>query len=306
MRDLIIKPRAESDELKTFRSLNIRGKLTEKEKNYYLNLEKGFEGEVRFDNKHLSRLSNDFLILNDLIFDYNNNEFQIDSFLISQNSGHLFEIKNFRGDYYFKDGKFHSKNGKERKDPLLQLERAQSLLRQLLYELGIGYSFTGNLVFVNPEFYLYHASMDQPILFPNQLNRFMNKLNTIQSKLDSTHHKLAEKLIAASKPKSSYTRVPKYSFEELKKGIPCVVCWSFDIRIVGQIVCCNKCGFHEALPTAVLRCVEEHQLLFPDRIITTRDIYEWCGIILSKKTVKTILLNNLNQMGHGNRTFYTY
>jgi hypothetical protein len=43
------KPRTESLKLKLFRFLNTRMELSSKDKQYYLNLEKGFEGEVMFD-----------------------------------------------------------------------------------------------------------------------------------------------------------------------------------------------------------------------------------------------------------------
>ena len=43
------KPRFEPVKLKILRFLNTRMNLTVKEKQYYLNLEKGFEGEVMFD-----------------------------------------------------------------------------------------------------------------------------------------------------------------------------------------------------------------------------------------------------------------
>ncbi|MGP4081325.1 hypothetical protein ACTWQL_15580 [Pseudalkalibacillus sp. R45] len=47
---MLLKARTESYELLALRSLNTRMQLTEKEKIHYLNLEKGFEGEVHFDS----------------------------------------------------------------------------------------------------------------------------------------------------------------------------------------------------------------------------------------------------------------
>jgi hypothetical protein len=46
---MIIKPRSESLELIIFRILNQRMSLSPEQKNYYDNLEKGFEGEKQFD-----------------------------------------------------------------------------------------------------------------------------------------------------------------------------------------------------------------------------------------------------------------
>jgi hypothetical protein len=58
-----LKSRMESDELKIWRFLNARMELTEKEKKYYLNKEKGFEGEVKFDLL-TEKLSNERIIVN--------------------------------------------------------------------------------------------------------------------------------------------------------------------------------------------------------------------------------------------------
>lgn len=102
---LIIKHRSESEELKMFRSLNTRKELSKEDLIYYLNLEKGYKGELMFD-EHIREVSNDFLIINDITFKHNHSTFQIDSLLIAQHKCYIFEIKNFQGDYIFQDGKF--------------------------------------------------------------------------------------------------------------------------------------------------------------------------------------------------------
>lgn len=49
MWNMAYKERYESEEFKLFRSLNYRMVLPSKEKNIYLQLEKGYKGEVMFD-----------------------------------------------------------------------------------------------------------------------------------------------------------------------------------------------------------------------------------------------------------------
>ncbi|PIB61561.1 nuclease, partial [Pseudomonas sp. 2822-17] len=79
--------------------LNRRMKLDEKEKFRYLNLEKGYEGELKFDAL-LENLQEERYILNDLLLAVNNSYFQIDSLIISQGIIHLIDIRNFEGDCY--------------------------------------------------------------------------------------------------------------------------------------------------------------------------------------------------------------
>lgn len=232
---MIIKPRFESVELMLFRSLHLRMKLSEKDVNYYFYLEKGFEGELQFD-KFCEIFSNEYLILNDLLFEVNSTTFQIDSLLISQNAIFLFEVKNYDGDYYIEGDEWYSIFQKEIKNPVRQLKRSESLFRRLLQDLGISYSIESYVVFVNPGFLLYQAPMNLPIIFPNQINRFLDKLNTKPRNLTNKHTKLAEKLVSMHVSESPYTKVPDYSYEQFEKGITCGECRSFSTSKCGKIL----------------------------------------------------------------------
>jgi hypothetical protein len=88
---------------------------------------------------------------------------------------YLFNVKNHEGDYYIKDGKWYSPNNIEVIDPLNQLIRSESLLKKLLQELGYNIPIASYLLFINPEFHLYGAPKNQPIIYPTQLNRFSKK-----------------------------------------------------------------------------------------------------------------------------------
>jgi hypothetical protein len=102
-----MKHRYESLELKIMRSLNVRMKLETKEENYYLNLEKGYEGEQKFD-KWTENFSDNCLVLNDLLLEYNNTIFQIDSLIIPSNTIYLFEVKNYEGDFFIEADRWYS------------------------------------------------------------------------------------------------------------------------------------------------------------------------------------------------------
>ena len=75
---MLLKSRTESNELLAYRYLNTRMELTDKEKFHYLNLEKGYEGEVKFDQL-TETLREERYIINDLLLEVNNSYFQIDS-----------------------------------------------------------------------------------------------------------------------------------------------------------------------------------------------------------------------------------
>ena len=125
---MIIKPCTASKELLLFRSLNARLELSQKDKQHYIKLEKGFEGEKNF-NLLLDEYPSNCLILNDLLLEKNTTLFQIDTLMIAPKKIYHFEIKNFEGDYYIENDQWYSAHTKtDIVSPLSQLERSRSLL----------------------------------------------------------------------------------------------------------------------------------------------------------------------------------
>lgn len=75
---MLFKSRIKSDELKILSYLHTRMNLPENDNQYFLNLKKGFEGEVMFDLL-TEKLQCNCYILNDLLLKVNNTMFQIDT-----------------------------------------------------------------------------------------------------------------------------------------------------------------------------------------------------------------------------------
>ncbi|WP_268762197.1 nuclease-related domain-containing protein [Bacillus sinesaloumensis] len=89
-----------------------------------MTLEKGFSGETMFDDR-MGSLSLDSLTINDMFLETNSTFYQIDSLLISQYKMHVFDVKNFEGDYILNGDQWKIlSTGKEVKNPLLQLSDA--------------------------------------------------------------------------------------------------------------------------------------------------------------------------------------
>lgn len=299
------KKRLKSHELRALDSLNARMELSSKDKQHYAYLEKGYQGELVFDQL-TSRLQNDLYILNDLCLEHNKSFFQIDTLIISQQTIYPFEVKNFEGDYRYELGNFYPKLSKDEiKNPLDQLKRSKSLLRPSLKNLGFQLPIEDSLTFVNPNFTLYQAPLNEPIIHPTQLNSLMKKLNEVPSKLTNRHKLLADQLISMHKTYSPYTRLPPYTYNGLQKGFICAVCHSLICSMERrEKIVCETCGHVETVDSAVLRSVEELLLLFPDMKITTNIVYEWCRVIESKKQISRILKQNYTLIGFGQWSYY--
>ncbi|WP_246629314.1 nuclease-related domain-containing protein [Mesobacillus maritimus] len=302
---MIIKHRQVSDELKLLRILNARMELAETDKQNYLNLEKGFEGEIKFDVL-MENLQQERLILNDLLLEKNTTKFQLDSLHIAQETVYHFEVKNFEGDYYMEKDRFYTYSGKEILNPLHQLRRSETLIHQLLQQLGYSsFQVESYLIFVNPTFTLYQAPKNPSIIFPTQLQRFLLKMNRVpSSNLNYRHTRLGEELLAVHRGDDPYKRLPAYSYEGLRKGFYCDLCYSFKIALKERKLVCMDCGCKEDITHALLRSIQEVKLLFPNLPICTNTMHDWCNMTISKKTILKHLKHYYVPKGYGKWMYF--
>src|SRR5690625_720552 len=204
---MLYKKRKKSTELVILELLDRRKGLSKKERRYYLNLAKGYKGEVKFD--HLTgRLHCECFILNDLLLNVNNTTFQIDSLIVAPGIVYFYEVKNYDGDYYYEADRLFKKPNLEVNNPLHQLVRSESLLRQLLLRQGFNFPIDASIVFINFKFTLYQAPLNKSIIYPTQIHQHMNHLNSDSTKLTSREEKVANYLLSMHNPNSLYERLP--------------------------------------------------------------------------------------------------
>lgn len=300
---MLYKSRSKSAELLILNSLNARMNLPAKDKQHHYNLQKGHEGEVLFDSE-TSKLECECYTLNDLLLKQNNTTFQIDSLIIHSETIYLFEVKNFEGDYYYESDRLYKKPKSEITNPLNQLYRSESLLRQLLQNLGYNIPINASVVFINPAFTLYQTPLNKPFIFPTQINKYLKNLDSIPSRLNNKHKMLADQLISLHIKDSPFNQIPTYDYDQLQKGITCAKCTSLSISVEGKKCICTECGHEETFTTAVMRHVNEFQLLFPNRKITTNVIHDWCNKIKSKRIISRILEKNFTKVGVHQWSYY--
>src|SRR5690625_2051441 len=123
---MFLNERQPSDELRTLLSLNSLSVLSKEDYHYYLNLEKGLEGELKLDKLLVEALA-EVMILRDLTFEINNTIFQIDTLLIFQKCIYLLDVKNNQGDFCVEGESWKSQTGNEMKNTLHQISRVSSL-----------------------------------------------------------------------------------------------------------------------------------------------------------------------------------
>ncbi|MBT2682794.1 NERD domain-containing protein [Bacillus sp. ISL-37] len=298
------KERTEPIILSKLRILNKRLELADEEKRYFSYLDKGYKGELQFDAM-TEKLTSSCLILNDLLLEVEKTTFQIDTLIIFAGTLYLFEIKTNQGDYLYKqEGLTSTTTGVTIKNPLDQLNRTKLLFKKLLNQLGYNFKIQGSVVFINPEFTLYHAHPDLPFIFPTQIKRLLENLNNQPGEVSSNHKKLATKLVSLHRIDTSFDKLPQYNYDELKKGITCSECESFSLEANHKYLVCRDCGSKELVESAVMRTVEEFRLISPKRAITSTEVQEWCSIIDSNKRIRRILGKHLISTGSNQWTKY--
>lgn len=299
---MIIKYRTEPRELQLLRSLHVRMELSEKDKQNFIFLERGYQGEKKFDQ--LVTDLDDCLIFQDLLLECKNTLFQIDTLIIHPENVFLLDVKNYEGVFYIEEERWYRQNATEYKDPLMQLHRCEALFRQWLQQIQLNFVIESRLIFIHSEFTLFQASKDLPVILPTQINHFLRRLNKSRSKLTKKHERLSEMLLANYKDEFPYSNLPEYQLERLQKGVLCQQCHSFMSPFNKSKLICSSCNVIESIEDCIVRSVAEYKLLFPDRKVTVPAIKDWCLVIKSEKLIRRILMKNYKKMGEHRFTYY--
>lgn len=289
----ILKERERSHLLKGLTYLDKRLELNGTDKRYLINLQKGYNGERLFDEIVNKVLDKEVIVLNDLLLVSKGTTFQVDSIIITSHTLYIFEIKNYSGKYIRNSDGLSTIQGQDVANPLIQLSRMESFINQLLKDWSSTSKVEANVMFINPTFSLYNAKVDDPILLPNQIESYLEDLNSRSRLLSKEQHYLANRFRKLEKKDAPMQKqLPYYSYDELKKGLSCKNCGSFDLLITQRSCCCKACFFKSSVAEVILENIEEMQFLFPELKMTTTTVNEWCGDIIHFRKIRKILKDN--------------
>lgn len=273
---------------------------------YLENLERGQNGEDHFVVDVLGDLTCAHVVLRDVRLQMDKNHFQMDAVLLSGKQVIVFEVKNWSGTFEYRDGQFVSRrSAKPYKNPTEQLGRCVANLQYLLKTWGYDFEVVGRVVFINPSFYLYHAPVDQPLLFAPELPDWIKGLNRFEGWVSEVHRELAALLISLDCPaKVDFEILPEFSFSDLKKGIACWECGSFSTEITGRRVHCLDCRRVEWADETIIRMAEELARLFPKMKVTSRLVGDYCGGRFTRRRIHKNLAAKFEMVGNTKGTSY--
>ncbi|MDX8045078.1 nuclease-related domain-containing protein [Gracilibacillus sp. S3-1-1] len=300
---MLKKPLLKTYELSIFETLQERLPFSKQASSYYHNLQLGYQGEKEWESLLQQQLNGYVIVLSDMRFEVGTSTFQVDSLLLTGDSLLLFDVKNFPGDYKYEERRWYKLPNKEINNPLLQLMKNETLMRQLLQQLDVNLPIESYDVFINPAFTLYQAPVSKHFIFPTQLDRFITSMNN-RAPITKFHHDLAAQLMSLDIGAYPHPNIPTYEFTQLKKGLRCGECCKLSMEVVGRKSICRKCGKSEPNADALLRNIKEFRLLFPKEKLTTNVVYDWCGEGYSQKSIKRLLEANFKRVGTNKWVYY--
>lgn len=287
---MITNKRTKPLSLSIMESLERRTTLSRKHTNYLNGLQKGFEGELSFDCM-TEELGTGCIVIKDLFLQPKlSNAFQIDTLMVIGETLYLYEIKNYSGDYCYGAEMLLKRPDFELSNPLIQLQSTKNKLKLFLNELGHRLQVKAYVVYVHPEFTLFHAPENETNILPSQIKRHFANLKIEIALAIKVPKKFVEDLMMYKSDPPLFTKdFPEYSFTDLKKGMVCEGCGSFELIKYRQTYRCKDCGYKNTIHSTLLNAITEYQQLFPDSKLSTRIIYDWCDETVSKKRVKRAL-----------------
>lgn len=300
---MIIKPRKKSINHLVLELLHYRAVFSFQEQSQFENQVKGYEGEQRFD-VFLDRLGQKGFVVNDLFLSSQNTHYQFDAIVVINEQIIIYEVKNYAGRYSYEDGVLLSDTGYSIQDPVGQVNRKKSYLHNFMRKNGYASIIQAYVVYINPDFYLYNLPPMDSITFLGQLERHFDDLAKTAHRVSLPNQKIAQTLVQHHNENYRPDNLPIYEFKNLKKGVLCKKCFSFDGENRRQSRICNTCGYKEKTTDAIYRSVLEFQVLFPDNPVTMSAIHEWCKGVYSQRQIRYLLNSKMKRCFKGPFTYY--
>lgn len=302
---MILKHREKSKLHLGLLALDKRMALQDTDRNYLLNIEKGYEGEELFDTFVKKYLNKEVIVLNDLLLTSRGNTFQVDSILITSDTVYIYEIKNYKDSYQMNAGQLMTLTGQEINSPLNQVNRAKTLMKQVVKDLGYVMNVEASVIFIHPTFNLYQAKSSDPIILPNQIEKHFKEMNHRLTPLSKEQRYLAQKLAKENKESVPYEKqLPDFEYKRLKKNLYCKACGESQLTLTRKKSYCGSCKKKQGLELTILEHIDEFRLLFPKEKMTVQILYDWCARKISARRLRNVCRKHYKKVGTTSNSYY--
>ena len=288
-------------QLEFLRVLNCRGSnYFFEEKKLYKSIQAGTEGEqkllqylIAFGKVHWVGLQN--IWLKDF------QTFECDTVLITNHCIYIFEVKNYRGTFAYKEGKCFFNSIESPLNPFEQVRANAASLRNYLKRLNIHIPVKAAVVFTGQdnEIHIHSEIKDIEVVQSTGIRNFI--LRVIEEENRSPQHSLAPDYLIKQleKIETSNPYMPSALSEpsicEIRSGICCGNCFSFRYKRSKFKIHCD-CGIEEKIEHAALRTIKDYSILHYDRPISRIELMKFFNDEIGLSFLRKILDNNFTKV----------
>ncbi|OFN00217.1 hypothetical protein HMPREF2626_09795 [Aerococcus sp. HMSC062A02] len=288
--------RKESLTLQYFRTLKKYQHLTSEEQKILDYFERGFEGELAFDQmldqleiQPLAHYRN---------WQYQEEYIEIDSLLVFPSTLCLIEVKNYRAQVRCRDRRWTFNNYPGERDICQQLLKSQLFLENLLAEHHLPLKLEAKIYFANPYNYPdLDDSVANNVLLPHQAQSFFKRLS--QEKLQPEIKSLCYLL---DNIQNSPALNQLESLQKFYPGFHCKVCHK-KLNVFRYYLSCS-CGQTISKDEAILELIHDYALFFPNQTLNGTAIQDFaCGKVSYYKIQKILQEHFIYLKGKNPRQF---
>ena len=280
----------------------------EMEKEFY-NLEQGFRGEneqlewfKKYGSEHWHYVSNYWFNHGKLM--------EADMLVISEQEWLVIEVKNYHGLFEYKDRECYINGRLMSDDQVAKMNHRLNRIRHIAAEVSSEIKVVGAMVFINEHSDVRLENGNEfDVVMRNQLQRFIRKFRE-RNDYPLSNQKFDRVFRILKKHQATSPFVPKSlpleSFAELRKGITCKACGSFETQSKYKSIKCRSCLTTEHKHEAALRTAYQLRYMYYDHpeMLTRRNIYEFCGKLISERTISRALTSRYKIIGATSSLYY--
>lgn len=222
--------------------------------------------------------------------------FECDFILLTNYKCYLFEIKNYRSEFVYKDGIVKIDGIQRNFNPIHQTRRNYQNLQEIINKIFPHITVEGATIFtgINNAVFIKSEVSDIKIIPRSYLKWYIDQI--IKEEQNSRGQPIDIKGLISQLLKfeiqQSYLpdAISQDRMSTAKKGIYCAKCHSYHVKVNRFSIEC-RCGYQEDRENAILRAIYDYAVLNYDKKLTTNNLLDF----LNRQVSKTYLLKILNQ-----------
>ncbi|HLR91510.1 MAG TPA: nuclease-related domain-containing protein [Atopostipes sp.] len=235
--------------------------------------------------------------------------FECDLILITDFKVYVFEIKNYFGEFSYKNGITKIDGIQRNFNPIHQSSRNSTNIKQILIHKFPTLPVEGALIFtgINNKVSIESGIPDIEIIPRNHLMSYIRKVALEERTFNGPPINPADILVQLEnlEIQNDFAPVPLTNDEmnKVKKGIYCAHCKKYTIKIKRFEIFCS-CGYKESREQATLRTIKDYGILRFDHQLKIKDLLEFFNHQVSRNYLTKILSTHFEHVNNWSHSYY--